>query len=130
MGFPAGILTVELYEAKELKGEDLFGQNDPYVELWLDDDYKQRSTEVSGSDNPVWNQTFDFKIEEGSHDKKLHLKVLDKDLLSDDKIGDAKVDLREVVEDGQVFNDWVELPAKLGLTSHGQVHLKITFAPN
>ncbi|KAI9499618.1 C2 domain-containing protein [Zychaea mexicana] len=129
MGFPAGVLTVNLYEAKELKSEDFLGKNDPYVEMWLDDDYKQRSSEVSNSNNPVWNETFTFNIQEGSHDKKLYLKVMDKDLMSDDKIGEAKVKIADIVE-GQAFDDWVKLPAKLGLSSHGEVHIRVEFTPN
>ncbi|KAI8142193.1 C2 domain-containing protein [Fennellomyces sp. T-0311] len=127
MGFPAGVLKVTLVEAKDLDSEDLFGANDPYVELWLDDDYKQRSSEVSNSNNPVWNEEFIFNIEEGSSDKKLYIKVMDKDLLSDDKIGDAKLRLTDIVEGGEPFDDWVNLPAKLGLSSDGQVHLQVTF---
>ncbi|KAI7849752.1 C2 domain-containing protein [Circinella umbellata] len=128
--FPAGVLTVTLHEAKDLKSEDLFGKNDPYVEMWLDDDYKQRSSEVSNSNNPVWNETFTFNITEGSSDKKLYLKVLDKDLVGSDKIGDAKVDLKDIVLGGGEFNEWVKLPAKLGLSSHGELLLTIQFAPN
>ncbi|KAI9499620.1 C2 domain-containing protein [Zychaea mexicana] len=130
MGFPAGTLTVELREAKDLSSEDWFGKNDPYVELWLDDDYKQRSSEVSNSNNPVWNETFTFNIAEGDSDKKLHLKIMDKDLFSDDKIGDCKINIEEVIEEGQVFEDWVSLPALLGLSSNGEVLVSISFEPS
>ncbi|KAI8139101.1 C2 domain-containing protein [Fennellomyces sp. T-0311] len=130
MGFPSGILTVNLYEAKDLKSEDLFGKNDPYVELWLDEDYKQKSSEIKNSDNPVWNETFTFNIPQGSSDKKLYLKVLDKDLTSSDKIGEAKVNIKDIINSGRKFDEWVKLPAKLGLSSHGEIHLGIDFIPN
>ncbi|KAI7858362.1 C2 domain-containing protein [Circinella umbellata] len=133
MGFgslPAGVLQVTLHEGKDLKNQDFLGKNDPYVELWLDDDYKQRSSEIKNNNNPVWNETFIFNIPKGSSDKKLYLKVLDKDLVGSDKIGDAKVDIKDIISSGRPFNQWVKLPAKLGLSSHGELLLTITFAPN
>ncbi|KAI9487914.1 C2 domain-containing protein [Zychaea mexicana] len=99
-------------------------------ELWLDDDYKQRSSEVKNSNNPVWNETFTFNIPQGSSDKKLYLKVLDKDLIGSDKIGDAKVNVKDIINGGQTFDEWVKLPAKLGLSSHGELRVSIYFTPN
>ncbi|KAI8136785.1 C2 domain-containing protein [Fennellomyces sp. T-0311] len=130
MGLPAGTLTVTLIEAKDLKNQDLFGKNDPYVELWLDDDYKQKSSEVKNTNNPVWNETFTFNISKGSSDKKLYLKVLDKDLIGSDKIGDAKVNVKDIINSGRPFDEWVKLPAKLGLSSHGEIRVAIHFTPN
>ncbi|RCI03570.1 hypothetical protein CU098_012954, partial [Rhizopus stolonifer] len=37
-------LTLFVVEARKLHGEDLIGKNDPYVELWLDDKYKQKTS--------------------------------------------------------------------------------------
>ncbi|KAL9539038.1 hypothetical protein PS6_011371 [Mucor atramentarius] len=107
---PRGVLTVNVIEARNLHKEDLAGHNDPYVELWFDEDYKQRSESVKNTENPVWNQTFTFNIEEGSSKHKLYFKVLDKDK-------------------GNAIDTWAKLPAKLGLTSHGEVHFDIVFRP-
>ncbi|KAI9279001.1 C2 domain-containing protein [Phascolomyces articulosus] len=133
MGFgslPSGVLSVTLHEGKNLKNQDFMGKNDPYVELWLDDDYKQRSSEIKNNNNPVWNETFIFNITKGSSDKKLYVKVLDKDLVGSDKIGDTKIDVKDIIQSGRPFNQWVKLPAKLGLTSHGELLFTITFTPN
>ncbi|ORY91182.1 C2 domain-containing protein [Syncephalastrum racemosum] len=127
--YPAGTLSVTIFEAKDLKNQDFMGKNDPYIELWLNDDYKQRTSEVSNSNNPVWNETFTFNIGEGTSAHKLYLKVLDKDVVGSDKIGEAKIDFADVYQ-GSVFDDWVKLPAKLGLSSHGEVRVRIEFAPN
>ena len=100
---------VSVYHIEKLKMGVGFSSFDCawlWSELWLDDDYKQRSSEVSNSNNPVWNETFTFNITEGSSDKKLYLKVLDKDLVGSDKIGDAKVDLKDIVFGGSEFNEW------------------------
>ncbi|KAI9267463.1 C2 domain-containing protein [Sporodiniella umbellata] len=125
---PRGVLTVNLIEATNLKKEDLGGHDDAYVELWLDEDYKQRSEVVSDTENPVWNQTFTFNIEEGSSKHKVYFKVLDKDLVGSDKIGTGHVDVSDAFK-GEAIDTWVKLPAMLGLSSHGEVHVSIAFSP-
>ncbi|KAG1164826.1 hypothetical protein G6F36_013700 [Rhizopus arrhizus] len=123
---PRGVLTVNLIEARNLHREDLSGHTDPYVELWLDEDYKQRSEIVRNTENPVWNQTFTFNIEKGSPKHKLYFKVIDKDVADSDKIGSGHLDLTNVFK-GQAVDTWAKLPAKLGLSSHGEVHLVAEF---
>lgn len=55
----AGHLSVTIVEAKGLDDEDTVGGlNDAYVEVYLDDDYKQRTATISNSNNPKWNETF------------------------------------------------------------------------
>ncbi len=55
----AGHLSVTIIEAKALEDEDTFGgANDAYVEVYVDDDYKQRTGTISNSTNPQWNETF------------------------------------------------------------------------
>lgn len=130
LGFsaPAGVLTVTLVEARNLKKEDLGGHDDAYVELWLDEDYKQRSETVKDSENPVFNQTFTFNVNEGSSKHKLEFKVLDKDVAGHDKIGSGKLDVAPAFK-GEIIDTWTKLPAKLGLTSHGELHFTVQFVP-
>jgi Ca2+-dependent lipid-binding protein len=55
----AGHLSVTVVEARSLKDEDTFGgSNDAYVEVYIDDDYKQRTATISNSKTPEWNETF------------------------------------------------------------------------
>ncbi|KAI8060898.1 C2 domain-containing protein [Gongronella butleri] len=124
---PAGVLTVTVVSAKNLHKEDL-GTNDAFVQLWFDEKYKQK-TSVVKSKTPEWNETFTFNFEEGSRDHKLCLKVLDEDPLSNDKIGDTKIDISPTFN-GQVIDEWVKLPHGLGLFSHGEVHIIARFQPN
>jgi hypothetical protein len=49
-------------------------------------------------------------------------------LIGSDEIGDAKFDLEEAFT-GRPIDTWIKLPAKLGLTSHGEVHVSIQFVP-
>ena len=53
----------------------------------------------------------------------LHIKVYDEDVVGKDSIGSAKVSLKKVKEAGGQLDDWIKLPAHLGLGSHGEVHL-------
>ncbi|CEP07009.1 hypothetical protein [Parasitella parasitica] len=126
---PAGTLNVTLVEGKNLHGEDLVGKNDPYVELWLNKDYKQRSETVQDNNNPVWNKTFTFQINQGSSEHKLYFKVCDKDKVGEDKIGDGHLNISEVFKN-QELDTWGDLPAKMGLSSHGKLHFIISFTPS
>ncbi|KAI7898568.1 C2 domain-containing protein [Cokeromyces recurvatus] len=125
---PRGILSVTVVEARNLKKEDFAGHNDAYIEIWLDKDYKQRSETIKNTENPVWNQTFTFNIEEGSSLHKIYFKVLDQDIADTDKIGEGHLDVSHAFK-GQAIDTWSKLPAKLGLTSHGEVHFIVQFSP-
>ncbi|KAJ3033701.1 Extended synaptotagmin-3 [Rhizophlyctis rosea] len=114
-------LEVRVLEAKNLKDEETAGQNDAYVELWLDDDYKQKSSVVKNSNNPTWNETFTFQTG-GKH--KLYFKVYDKDVADKDAIGEGSVDVSAALN-GQAVDEWVKLHGSLHLRSHGEVHIQV-----
>ncbi|KAI9261053.1 C2 domain-containing protein [Sporodiniella umbellata] len=126
--YPGGTLNVTIIEARKLHGEDLIGKNDPYVELWLDSKYKQKTSVLDNTNDPVWNQTFTFPLEEGGRAHKLYMNVRDKDTIGSDDIGEAKFDFADAFN-GAPIDTWVKLPAKLGLTSHGEVHIYVQFVP-
>lgn len=92
----------------------------------MDKDYKQRTEVLKDQESPVWNQTFTFPIEEGSKHHKLYLRVLDKDTAGADDIGEGKVDFTSVYE-GEQIDTLVDLPKHLHLSSHGQIHVGISF---
>ncbi|KAI9255213.1 C2 domain-containing protein [Phascolomyces articulosus] len=123
---PKGVLTVRVIEAKGLKNEDTLGHNDPFVELWLNKEYKQKTSVQKNATEPNWDETFTFNIEEGSKDHKIYFKVLDKDKLDTEKIGDADFKFDSVFE-GEPLDTWVKLPAHLGLSDHGEVHFQVSF---
>lgn len=99
-----------------------------YSELWIDSDYKQRTTELEDTNNPVWDQQFTFNVPEDNSFHDLYLEVLDKEFIGSDDIGKASIDFRSVYE-GDVIDEWVSLPAWLGLASRGEVHIRIEFTP-
>jgi Ca2+-dependent lipid-binding protein len=124
---PRGTLIVSLIEASDLKRED-FNGNDAFVELWMDKDFKQKSSVGEDNNNPVWNQQFTFGVEEGSRDHKLYFKVYDRDTIDNDKIGEGDVDVRPAFK-GETIDTWAKLPAFMGLSSHGKIHFVIEFRP-
>ncbi|KAG1444306.1 hypothetical protein G6F55_012363 [Rhizopus delemar] len=65
-------------------------------------------------------------LNSGSPKHKLYFKVIDKDITDSDKIGSGHLDLTNVFK-GQAVDTWAKLPAKLGLSSHGEVHLVAEF---
>ena len=51
------------------------------------------------------------------------LQVYDDDVVGKDSIGSAKVSLKKIQQAGGQLDEWVKLPAHLGLGSNGEVHL-------
>lgn len=56
-------------------------------------------------------------------DDDLHIKVYDDDVVGKDAIGSAKVTFKKIQQAGGQLDEWVKLPAHLGLGSHGEIHL-------
>ncbi|KAJ3089423.1 hypothetical protein HK102_006440 [Quaeritorhiza haematococci] len=121
---PQGILKVVVVEAKELNDKDGLGKSDPYVQLWVDKKYVKQTTVKKDSLTPVWNEEFTFAVEDGQ--KYLYIRVLDKDFVHSDTMGEAKFDLSGVFSSGKV-DEWVKLPELMGIADKGSVHLKMTF---
>jgi Ca2+-dependent lipid-binding protein len=52
-------LQVTVIEGRNLKKKDFFSENDPFVQLYLDDKSQKQKTKVKhNSKNPKWNQIF------------------------------------------------------------------------
>ncbi|CAF4220046.1 unnamed protein product [Rotaria sp. Silwood2] len=118
-------LQVTVIEAKNLKKKDTLSENDPFAVLYLDDaHYKQKTKTKQNSKNPKWNQSFVFNHLYGQD--ILHVDVYDEDSVKNDKIGSVEIDLRPLYEKGHL-DQWFELKGKLGLSSHGQIHLILDF---
>ena len=62
MSHPSGVLRVTVVEARKLKDKDVVGKDDAYIELYLDKDYKQRTTTIKDTNNPTWNETFSLSV--------------------------------------------------------------------
>ena len=119
-----GVLEVTIVEGRSLKNCDFFGENDAYVEVYTEKKYKQRTRTIKNSNNPVWNEQLRFNIHKG--DDTIHFDVYDSDVGGKDAIGNGKVKLKHVFDDGK-FDEWVKLPAHFGLSVHGEIHVIMNF---
>ncbi|KAG0348387.1 hypothetical protein BG005_011556 [Podila minutissima] len=119
-----GTLYVKLNHATNLRDKDWLGKSDPFVEMWLDKSYKQRSKDTKGL-NPVFNQTFCFYVRAGQN--KLYVRAVDKDTFSNDKIGEASISLVKVMATGREGPQDYELPKWFGLRSNGRLNMQMQF---
>ncbi|KAG7554880.1 C2 domain [Arabidopsis suecica] len=118
-----GVLSVTVVAAEDLPAVDFMGKADAFVVITLKkSESKSKTRVVPDSLNPVWNQTFDFVVEDALHDL-LMLEVWDHDKFGKDKIGRVIMTLTRVMLEGE-FQEWFELDgAKSGKLC---VHLKWT----
>ncbi|KAL4283673.1 hypothetical protein GQ457_16G004430 [Hibiscus cannabinus] len=116
-----GVLSVTVISAEDLPIVDLMGKADPYVVLTLKkSEAKHKTRVVNDSLNPVWNQTFDFVVEDGLHDM-LILEVYDHDTFGKDYMGRCILTLTRVILEGE-YKDTLQIEgAKSGKLS---LHLK------
>ncbi|KAG0077818.1 hypothetical protein BGZ93_002001 [Podila epicladia] len=119
-----GQLYVKLNHATNLTDKDTIGKSDPFVEMWLEKYYKQRSKDTKGL-NPVFNQTFCFFVRRGQN--KLYIRLVDKDTFSNDKIGEATIPLTNVMATGREGPKDYKLPAWFGFSSNGMVNMQMQF---
>ena len=113
-----------ILEGRSLKNCDIIGENDAYVEVYMDKKYKQRTRTIKNSNNPEWNEELRFNIHKG--DDTIHFNVYDADLIGRDTIGKCKVALKHVFTDGE-YDEWIKLPSHFGLSSRGEIHVKMSF---
>ncbi|XP_075642645.1 synaptotagmin-5-like [Castanea sativa] len=96
-----GVLSVTVISAEDLPAVDLMGKSDPYVVLTMKkSDIRNKTRVVNESLNPVWNQTFDFVVEDGLHDM-LILEVWDHDTFGKDYMGRCILTLTRVILEGE-----------------------------
>jgi len=91
-----GKLTLNVVAGKNLKDMELVGKMDPYVVLKCGKEEFKTKVQKKAGTNPTFNQSFIFNLE-GKEDA-LHVNVLDEDLVSDDHIGRADINLANLVK--------------------------------
>ncbi|CAA7039066.1 unnamed protein product [Microthlaspi erraticum] len=131
---PVGTLDVKLVQAKDLANKDLIGKSDPYAVLFirpLPDKTKKTKT-ISNSLNPIWNEHFEFIVEDVST-QHLTVRVFDDEGVgSSQLIGAARVTLNELVP-GKVKDMWLKLVKDLEVQrdtkNRGQVQLELLYTP-
>ncbi|XP_040365586.1 synaptotagmin-4 isoform X1 [Rosa chinensis] len=99
--FIRGVLSVTVISAEDLPIVDFMGKADPYVVLVLKkSEAKQKTRVITNNLNPVWNQTFDFMVEDALHEM-LIVEVWDHDTFGKDRIGRVIMTLTRVLMEGE-----------------------------
>ncbi|KAF5743330.1 synaptotagmin-4 [Tripterygium wilfordii] len=119
-----GVLSVTVIAAENLPAVDFMGKADPFVVLTMKkSEKKERTRVINNSLNPVWNQTFDFVVEDALHDM-LIAEVWDHDMLKKDKIGKCIMTLTRVLLEGE-YQDCFPLDG----TEPGKLFLHLKWTP-
>jgi Ca2+-dependent lipid-binding protein len=119
-----GTLEVIIVEGRHLKSRDVMNENDAYIEIYMNNKYKTRTTLVPNSTHPIWNERFIFNLHK--NEKIIHFDLYDTNDVERDLIGNAKIKLKHVFDNGK-FGEWVKLPGYFGLSSHGEIHIIMRF---
>ncbi|CAA3028705.1 synaptotagmin-5-like [Olea europaea subsp. europaea] len=121
-----GVLSMTVISAEDLPSTDLMGKSDPFVEIILKkSEQKNRTRVLNDTLNPIWNQTFDFVIEDGLHEL-LILEVWDHDTFGKNKLGKCIMTLTRIILEGEVMDSFPLDGAESGRLN---LHLKWTPQP-
>ncbi|WCJ29984.1 Calcium-dependent lipid-binding (CaLB domain) family protein [Euphorbia peplus] len=131
---PVGTLEVKLVQAKDLTNKDLIGKSDPFAELYIRPlrDRIKTSKTINNDLNPIWNEHYEFVVEDAST-QHLVVKIFDDEgLQASELLGCAQVQLCEL-QPGKVKDVWLNLVKDLEVQrdnkSRGQVHLELLYFP-
>lgn len=119
-----GVLSVTVISAEDLPIVDFMGKADPFVVLALKKSEKKQKTRVVNETlNPVWNQTFDFVVEDGLHDM-LIVELWDHDTFGKEKMGKVIMTLTKVILEGEYDETFFLDDAK-----SGKINLHLRWTP-
>ncbi|KAM0020925.1 putative C2 domain, synaptotagmin-like mitochondrial-lipid-binding domain, C2 domain superfamily [Helianthus debilis subsp. tardiflorus] len=109
-----GVLSVTVISAEDLPPADFMGKADPFVVLTMKKTGTKNKTRVVNENlNPIWNQTFDFVVEDGLHDM-LIVEVWDHDTFGKDFMGKCILTLTRVILEGEYKESFQIEEAKSG----------------
>uniref|UniRef100_A0A1D1XKJ4 Extended synaptotagmin-3 n=1 Tax=Anthurium amnicola TaxID=1678845 RepID=A0A1D1XKJ4_9ARAE len=131
---PVGTLEVKLVQAKGLTNKDIIGKSDPFAVLYIRPlrDRMKKSKTINNELNPIWNEHFEFIVEDPST-QHLFVKIYDDEgIQKAELIGCAQVPLK-VLPPGKVKDIWLNLVKDLEVQRdtkyRGQVHLELLYFP-
>ena len=100
-------LCLVIHRASELQNKGLMGKSDPYVVVKYQDQ-KYKSKTVKNNQNPVWDFVVNMKVNP-KVSNKIDVIVYDKDIMKDDIMGSAVLDVQDLLECGIVENKCIDL---------------------
>ncbi|KAH7671919.1 Enolase-like N-terminal protein [Dioscorea alata] len=131
---PVGTLEVKLIQAKNLSNKDIVGKSDPYAVLYIRPihDRMKRSKTINNDLNPIWNEHFEFIVEDASTQRFIVKIYDDEGVQASELIGCAQVLLKDL-QPGKVKDVWLKLVKDLEIQrdkkDRGQVHLELLYCP-
>ncbi|KMZ76038.1 Synaptotagmin-5 [Zostera marina] len=132
---PAGILEVKLVQARGLTNKDIVGKSDPFAKVYVRPikDRIKKSKTINNDLNPIWNEHFEFIVEDAST-QNLVIKIYDDEGLgAAELIGCTRVYLNDL-EPGKLKNMWLKLVKDLDVQRdtkyRGEVHVELLYCPN
>ncbi|XP_013793478.1 synaptotagmin 1-like isoform X2 [Limulus polyphemus] len=131
--FNTSNLAVTVIQAEDLPGMDMSGTSDPYVKVYLLPDKKKKyETKVHRKTlNPVFNETFNFKLPYSEiTSKTLVFAIFDFDRFSKhDQIGEVKLPLN-TLDLAQTIEEWRDLTSVEGEQGQlGDICFSLRYVP-
>nr|XP_013814780.1 PREDICTED: cytosolic phospholipase A2 epsilon [Apteryx mantelli mantelli] len=119
---PYCLLTVRIIKMRNAHQADFLSQSDYYVSLWLPtaSDEKFQTKAIKNCRNPVWNETFYFRIQREVKNI-LEMAVSDDDIIHDDEHAIVLFDLAKISLGERVY---MAFP----LNPQGREELEVEFA--
>ncbi|CAK9136102.1 unnamed protein product [Ilex paraguariensis] len=116
----AGLLLVTVHGAEDVEGKH---HNNPYA-LILFRGEKKKSKRISRTRDPVWNEEFQFMLDEPPVNDKIHIKVRSKrtrfGFRSKEALGHVDINLADVV-----YNDRINEKYHLIDSKNGVIHVEL-----
>jgi hypothetical protein len=115
---PKGVLFVRVLEAKNVPRMDWFGKADPYLELFVRQRRKHKTSVKPNTYNPRWEENFELLVHDPDH-QKLTCILKERDIVgSDEEVGRMQVPIKDLPE-GDTEDYWLDLgpPGSNGPTS-------------
>jgi len=106
-GLSPGQVVLTVHKAKDIEKKGLVGKADPYVVL-THGNQKEKSWTIPNNHNPVWHITGVFDVNEQSPNQII-IEVFDDDIGKDDFLGQAVINIKEIVEAKELMNQWTPL---------------------
>uniref|UniRef100_A0A8B9PC63 Phospholipase A2 n=1 Tax=Apteryx owenii TaxID=8824 RepID=A0A8B9PC63_APTOW len=123
---PIHMLSVRVIQAKNIKSRDLLTASDCYVRLWLPSasNEKLQTKTIKNSDDPVWNETFYFRIQ-SEVENILELAVCDEDPLTKDDMQFTVLFNVARVKPGKTVRETFALKSEVRTEISGRAHQDI-----
>ncbi|XP_044461349.1 synaptotagmin-3-like isoform X2 [Mangifera indica] len=115
-----GLLSITVQGAEDVEGER---HSNPYA-LVLFRGEKKKTKMIKKCHNPLWNEEFQFMLEEAPLQEKIHIEVISKrtgfSFRSSESLGHVEINLADVVHNGRINEKYHLINSKNGI-----IHVEI-----